>query len=679
MNWVGGGVERRRNASIRVARALASLRVDVAFAVVDALLVVVSYGAALVLRFLDLPEGVPARWWEDFGLFLPAIVAVHLLANVVYHAYGHVWQFASIAEAIKIILANLTAGVVLFGGLISWRVFGDRQGPIPMGSLALGVLLTLALMGAVRFRTRLFSFHRSDARSGQERRSRVLIVGTGKAAVDLARHLSRRNEVQVLGFVSVAPVISGRRLANLSVVGVIESVPDLVAKEDIDEVIVACENGPPIVRRLIDLCLAVDVRLRIVPDLDSVLASGRAVQDVRDLEPEDLLERATVRTDLEPVARLLTGLPIMVTGAGGSIGAELVRQIAQFAPSRVIALDHDETHLHQASMTWEDADVEIEPVLCDIRDRRRLLRVFRTYQPRVVFHAAAHKHVPILEKNPEEAVKTNILGTMLLIEAVRRSDVDRFVLISTDKAASPIGVMGASKRIAEMLIQAEAAVPDNVHFSAVRFGNVLGSRGSVVPTFVEQINRGGPVTVTDKEMTRYFMTVGEAVELVLQASAIAEDGRVLVLDMGEPVKILDLAHRLIRMAGLVPGRDVDVIFTGRRPGERLHEMLATIPLIPSSHPRISIADQGFPSPVTLLDKMNRLIRLAAAGDSAALRESLISIAQSEHGSGVIEIAAEREVVVDLREEGALTDAAPWNGDSPPAWVGASEEVSEAAG
>ena len=319
----------------------------------------------------------------------------------------------------------------------------------------------------------------------------------------------------------------------------------------------------------------------------------------------------------------------MVTGAGGSIGSELVRQIIGFGPSRVLALDHDETHLHEAMLIWKDLGVEVEPVLCDIRDRKRMMRLFNMYRPEIVFHAAAHKHVPILEASPEEAVKTNILGTMIVIEAAKRAGVDRFVLISTDKATNPVGVMGASKRVAEMLIQSEAAASDAVHFSAVRFGNVLGSRGSVVPTFVEQIEKGMPVTVTDPEMTRYVMTVREAVEWVLQAAALAGDGEVLVLDMGEPVKIVDLAHRLIRMAGLVPDRDVKVHFTGRRPGERLHEMLSTVPLKPSTNPRISIADQGYPGPVTLMDTMARLIRLAAAGDREALKALLMTVAQRE--------------------------------------------------
>ncbi len=659
LDWVDQGVEKATRLSVKVARGLAFLRSDVSFAAVDSILVVVAYSFALMLRFVDLPEGVPAHWWQDFLMVLPVIVAVHLLANVLFGAYGHVWQFASIAEAVRIVLASLCAAVLLLALMMIYRAEADRLGPIPIGSLVLGALIALTLMGLVRFRSRLFSFNRSEAEHGSAPRTRTLIVGTGKTAVDLARHLGANGSTtHVVGFVGDPPAGAGKRLAGLPVLGFVDSVPDLVQSREIDEVIVATRKGGPVVRHLVDLCLSIEVRLRIVPDIDSVLEGNGVIQDVRDLEPDDLLERASVHTDLELVAQLLSGSSVMVTGAGGSIGSELIRQIVTFGPSRVVALDHDETHLHEAMLGWKDSPVEIEPVLCDIRDRSRLLRVFASFRPQIVFHAAAHKHVPILEASPEEAVKTNILGTMILIEAVKRSEVDRFVLISTDKAAEPVGVMGASKRVAEMLVQSEAADSNAAHFSAVRFGNVLGSRGSVVPTFVGQINRGGPVTVTDPGMTRYFMTVREAVELVLQAAAIAEDGQVLVLDMGEPVKIVDLAHRMIRMAGLVPGRDIEVSYTGSRPGERLNEMLSVVPLIPSSHPRISIADQGFPGPVTLMDNMRRLVRLAAAGDRDALRQELLAVARRHwHFDGTEPRSPDDELLVDLRNEASLAETA----------------------
>ncbi|HUP17707.1 MAG TPA: nucleoside-diphosphate sugar epimerase/dehydratase [Acidimicrobiia bacterium] len=658
MAWVYDGVEKTGKVGLRIARGVASFRADVSFALVDALLVVVAYSGALMLRFVDLPEGVPPHWWQDFLVVLPIIVAVHVIANIVFGAYGHVWQFASIAEAVKIVLANGCAAVVLLASMMAYRAVSDQLGPMPVGSLALGALLTLTLMGAVRFRSRLFSFNRFERAQGTAPRSRIVIVGTGKPAVDLARHLSAHGGgSHVVGFVGEPPAGNGRHLAGLPVLGSVDSIPQLVNSRGIDEVIVATRHGSSVVRRLVDLCLSVEVRIRIVPDIDSVLEGNGVIQDVRDLEPDDLLDRASVHTDLQQVAALLEGSTVMVTGAGGSIGSELVRQILTFGPSRVLALDHDETHLHVSMLNWKESGVEIEPILCDIRDRSRLLRVFATYRPQIVFHAAAHKHVPILESSPEEAVKTNVLGTMVLIEAAKRSGTDRFVLISTDKAADPVGVMGASKRVAEMLVQSEAAASEDVHFSAVRFGNVLGSRGSVVPTFVEQIEKGLPVTVTDSEMTRYFMTGREAVELVLQAAAIAGDGQVLVLDMGEPVKIVDLAHRLIRMAGLVPGRDIEVRYTGRRPGERLHEMLSVVPLTPSTHPRISIADPGFPGPVTLMDTMMSLVGLAAKGDRDGLRETLLSVARRDWQFDSAEIAGPVDQVVDLRDEIFLPEPA----------------------
>jgi FlaA1/EpsC-like NDP-sugar epimerase len=631
---------------LKVARGLASLRADVSFAAVDALLVAVAYSLALMVRFLDQPQGVPARWWGDFVVALPAIVAVHLAANVLAGAYGHVWEFASIAEAVKTAIAGGAAALVLFVGMMIYRVLTHELGPIPIGSLALGALLALSLMGMVRFRSRLFSFNRAESGHEGQALPRILIVGTGKPAVDLARHLSSNTGSTVVGFVGESFRGNGRRLAGLSVLGPIENVSELVGTRDIDEVIVAAHDGAPLVRRLVDLCMAVDVRLRIVPDLDSVLNGGGKIQDVRDLEPDDLLVRESVHTNLDQVAEMLADAVVMVTGAGGSIGSELVRQILQFQPSRVLALDHDETHLHDAMLGWRNLGVEVDPVLCDIRDRTRVTRVMTRYRPAIVFHAAAHKHVPILEVSPEEAVKTNILGTMILIEASKRAGVQSFVLISTDKAADPMGVMGASKRVAEMLIQSEAAAGSHIQYSAVRFGNVLGSRGSVVPTFVDQINRGGPVTVTDPEMTRYFMTVREAVELVLQAAAIAKDGQILVLDMGEPLRIVDLARRLIRMAGLVPGRDIEVRFTGRRPGERLHEMLSVVPLIPSEHPRVNIADQGFPGPVALIDAVTGLVRLASFGEKEKLREGLLQLTRPGWPATQPDTDAE-DFVVDL--------------------------------
>ncbi|MGH8949565.1 MAG: polysaccharide biosynthesis protein, partial [Acidimicrobiia bacterium] len=341
-----------------------------------------------------------------------------------------------------------------------------------------------------------------------------------------------------------------------------------------------------------------DVRLRIVPDLDELLTGYDGGPDIRDLEIEDLLLRPSVTTDLEAVESILYGKTVLVTGAGGSIGSEIVNQALRFMPGKVIAMDNDETHLHDNMVKWDaPAGTELIPALCDVRDKKKLKALIAKYQPQVVYHAAAHKHVPILEEWPEEAVKTNVVGTNNLLKVIRDTGIERFVLISTDKTVDPKGVMGASKRMAELLVQSASNTnTSGCIYSSVRFGNVLGSRGSVVPTFMEQIRAGGPVTITDERMTRYFMTISEAVQLVLQASALAERGEVFVLDMGQPVRIVDLAHRMIRLGGLVPGRDIEVKTIGARPGEKLVEELAHGPLLSSSHPQINIAETQVPGP-----------------------------------------------------------------------------------
>ncbi|MGH8875272.1 MAG: polysaccharide biosynthesis protein, partial [Acidimicrobiia bacterium] len=496
--------------------------------------------------------------------------------------------------------------------------------------IVIGALLTLGGMGGVRFRSRLFSFNRLGVRKGQHGR-RVLVVGTGRSAVDLARYGSADGgqSLEVVGFVSPGGGAPSRRLAGLPVLGPMEKVPELVERHNVHEIVVATPDGSSLVRRLVDLCLEVDVRLRILPDATSLFETTAGVQDVRDLQPADLLPRPAVDTDLQQVASVVAGRRVLVTGAGGSIGSELVRQVQRFGAAELVALDHDETHLHDSLLGWSGGVADPATILCDVRDRERVMAVFARHRPEVVFHAAAHKHVPILQACPEEAVKTNVIGTANVLEAARIHGAERFVLISTDKAAEPSSVMGASKRVAEMLAQAAAARHDSCVYSSVRFGNVLGSRGSVVPTFLEQIRRGGPVTVTDVEMMRYFMTVGEAVELVLQAAALADGGEVFVLDMGEPVRIVDLAHRLIRLAGMVPGRDIEVKITGRRPGEKLSEILSTVPLEPSNHPKINLARQGWPGQVTLADALQLLTDLADQGKAEEIAEVLGALAGQE--------------------------------------------------
>lgn len=626
----------------RVATLLAQVRADISFAFVDAMVIAVAYLSALGVLSLD--RELAGVWWGRVALALPVIIGVHLVANVLMGAYGHVWEYASIGEARRVIAATFWASAVLF--LITFAlgdnelIEGPGNRPVPLSVLVLGSLISLGFLGAVRFRSRLFSFHRGLKLDARER---VLILGTSKRAADLARNTGPY-EVDVIGFVSSGPTPKGKRLANLPIVGELEDIAEIVTRLNVQQVIVASEGASVLARRLVDLCVDVDVRLRIVPDLDELLTGYDGGPDIRDLQIEDLLLRPTVSTDLDSVESILYGKTVLVTGAGGSIGSEIVSQVLRFMPEKVVAMDNDETHLHDNMVKWDDpAGTQLIPVLCDIRDKRKLRALIKKYRPQVIYHAAAHKHVPILEEWPEEAVKTNVVGTNNLLKVTKRmGGVERFVLISTDKTVEPKGVMGASKRMAEMLVQSASDTEiGGCIYSSVRFGNVLGSRGSVVPTFMEQIRSGGPVTITDERMTRYFMTIAEAVQLVLQASALAEHAEVFVLDMGQPVRIIDLAHRMIRLGGLVPGRDIEVKIVGARPGEKLVEELATGPLLSSSHPQINIAETDVPRPDVLQESVKQLKKMSTFGGREELKELLLALANRVWPG---------EETIDLREE-----------------------------
>ncbi len=614
----------RQPLSTRFARASAQLRSDLTFAAMDAVTVLVTYAAALGIRAMDAPAAV-LDYRFGFLVLLPIIVLTHLAANFIAGVYGHEWEHASIEEAMRLFFASLGAATAMVSGIVFLhRITGSNLRLLPIGVVVLGSILALGGMGAARFRARMFSFRRV---MGMVDSAPTIIIGTGRTAAGLARTGNRGHQpIRVVGFVSTESEPSKKRIADLPVLGTLDNIREIVAEHEVDQVMIAEQLDAGRLRDLVDMFVEVDVRLRIVPQLEDVLSSGGHLQDVRDLAVTDLLPRPAVDTDLGPVSDLLAGKRILITGAGGSIGSEITRQVLRFSPEMVIALDHDETHLHDGQFTWKDYSADLRPVLCDIRDKERLDRVFRDFKPHVVFHAAAHKHVPILEACPEEAVKTNVFGTRNVLEACHQHLVEHFVLISTDKAVEPTSVMGASKRVAEMLTQsAGERWGDTCNHTAVRFGNVLGSRGSVVPTFKKQIQAGGPVTVTDPDMLRYFMTISEAVQLVLQVSALSKGDEVFVLDMGEPVRIGDLARRMIRLAGLVPGRDIEVEITGARPGEKKAEILSINPLEPSEHKKIHIARPGHPGIVTLLDLVESLTKVTHSGSTGDIRDFLIDV------------------------------------------------------
>ena len=566
---------RRRALWARVASRTVQMRSDLVIVVVDVLLAAMAYTAMLVLRF---DGSVPNTYWTSFGRFLPFALTIVVLANWAIGLYGQLWRHASIHEARRLVLS----GSIITGALFLLEALERRM---PLSVVFTGSVLATFLMALLRFQSRLFSFRRATEQEGL----RVVVIGAGDAGASLVADMLRSPRA---GFRPVAVLDDdaarhGRTFMGLGVLGGIDQLPEVVKATGAHLAVFAMTNAPQLtIRRAAAAAEAADVALKIIPGMGSAMRGGASLRDVRDVRIEDLLGREQIVTDLEAVTAMLRGRRVLVTGAGGSIGSEIARQVARCSPERVILLDHDETHLHDVAA---GLDGPIVQVLADIRNRRQMNAVFKTHRPTVVFHAAAHKHVPLLEAHPAEAVQTNVLGTSNLLDSALEVGVERFVMISTDKAVYPSSVMGASKRICEQIVINRA--PEHAAFCAVRFGNVLGSRGSVVPTFMRQIEAGGPVTVTDRRMTRFFMSIEEAVQLVLQAGALANPntgGEVFMLDMGEPVQIYDLAERMIRLSGRKPGTDIEIRISGIRPGEKLAEELMALDEreSPTAHPSI---------------------------------------------------------------------------------------------
>ena len=577
-----------------------------------------AYLGPLALRF---DGSIPRLFWINFWAFLPEVTLIHLLANYVFGLYGQMWKYASVREARQVALAGFTAGGVIVG-LSTFSGGGLRV--LPLSVVGMGSVLAFLGFGAIRFQNRLFAFRRRAAVSST---TRVLLVGAGDAGEMILRDLLRNEH---LGLQPVGVVDDDRRKIGLELHGVPifgnrAAIPSLVDKLGIHQVLLAIPSATSqLVRDVAALCEEAEVMLRVLPSVREIVGGRITVRDIRDVQIEDLLGRQQVETDLDAVAGLLRGRRILILGAGGSIGAEIARQVAEFDPSTLVLLDHDETHLFEI-MSSIDGAVSMEGALVDIRDRDRVFGAFLRHRPEVVFHAAAHKHVPLLEEHPEEALHTNVIGTANVADAALATGVERFVLISTDKAVRPTTVMGASKWFAEQVVR--SLDPGACVFCAVRFGNVLGSRGSVIPTFFRQILKGGPVTVTDTSMARYFMSVDEAVQLVLQAAAMSEGGEVFTLDMGEPVNILGLAQKMIRLSGRVPERDVPIEIVGIRPGEKLVEDLVDPDEgpEPSSHPAIIVSRPTAPDRAALrraIREMESLAGMGLAGELSARMKDL---------------------------------------------------------
>jgi FlaA1/EpsC-like NDP-sugar epimerase len=529
---------------------------------------------------------------------LPFVVFVQFSSLFLVGAYSIIWRYVSLEDIKAFLKAALISSIILlsFRFLLSLTEFNIWQVPLSVifidTALAFGGLLGLRVI-------RRFSYELGEKRNFAGPRRRIkrkatLFVGAGRiGAIAVKDVLGRADtEYEVRGFVDDDRRKKGGSVNGIKVLGTTDDLARLVDELNIEQVVIAIDQAQgKEIRRVLDICREIPVKARILPSLHEIVHGKVQVSRIRDVEIEDLLGRDPIQLDDKNLHDFLSDKVVMVTGAGGSIGSELVRQVAQFNPKCLLLVERAEFMLFQIEreMAKEFSETPFVPLLADIADVPRMREIFNEYRPNVVFHAAAHKHVPLMEANPTEAIKNNIFATKLIGELAGESGTKDFVLISTDKAVNPTSVMGASKRIAEIVLQ-NLNNKFDTNFMAVRFGNVLGSAGSVVPIFREQIRKGEAITVTDKEMTRYFMTIPEASQLVLQAGALGKGGEIFILDMGEPVKILDLAEDMIRLSGLEPYEDIDIVFTGIRNGEKLFEELEITGenLLKTEHPKIFI-------------------------------------------------------------------------------------------
>ncbi len=598
---------------------------------------------AYALRFEGFDWAAPHR--QAALVYLMVSIVVKLYVAWSSGIYRRLWRYAGIVDVERLITSAAISGVICLalGGLVLPMV-GLTEVRVPLSVLFMDGLFTAAFAALPRLGVRALG------RRGQRRRveagRRALIVGAGAAGEMIVKELLGHPQIGLNPICFVDDDLSkhGHRLNDLPVLGPVAALENIVLDHEIDEVIIAMPRAPGhVVRKVVRAALEVGVKTRTVPGMYDILSGKVTVASLRQVEIQDLLRREPIQTDLDLVRVLATGETVLVTGAGGSIGSELCRQLARLEPAQILLLGHGENSIFDilAELTERFPSVTAVPIIADVRDRERLRQVFDQYRPYSVFHAAAHKHVPLMEGNVPEAVTNNVLGTRNVAEVSADFGVEHLVMISTDKAVRPTNIMGATKRVAEQIVQ-EIAEAQERKFVAVRFGNVLGSRGSVVPTFLRQIQMGGPVTVTHPEMRRYFMTIPEAVQLVLQAGAIGRGGEVFVLDMGEPVKVLDLATDLIRLSGLEVGTDIEIRFSGTRPGEKLYEELFfdSESAIATDHPKVLRAKNGV-LPLGLGSVVDVLVDGARNGrPEEELRELLARLVPDFRGSPVAAETAE---------------------------------------
>ena len=601
---------------------------------VDACLIALAYYLAYVLRF---DSGVPNRYEDLLTDTFAFVVMMKLAVFALFGLYSKLWRFVDQRDFESLVKAVVVSSFVL---IVALFLLSPGDISPPRGVMALDFLLTLAFAVSARFLVRAV-VERPRGPLVQSAEREVLIVGAGNGGQQVALELRRNPELSTapVGFIDDDPRKRGMRIAGLEVLGATGDLPRVLDDTQPSEVVIAIPSAPGVLRQqVVTACRSRNIPVRTLPTTFELLSGGvNLVRQVRELKVEDVLGREPVRVEIDRVGAYLRNHTVLVTGAGGSIGSELCRQIARVSPRKLVLIENGENALFEIA---RELDEERHfgrgvPVLADVKDATRMAELFEEHQPSVVFHAAAYKHVGLMEENPVEAVRNNAVATRIVAAAAGEAGVERFVLVSTDKAVAPATVMGASKALAEWAVEAAQHRYRSTSYAAVRFGNVLGSSGSVVPIFRRQIAAGGPVTVTDERMTRYFMTIPEAVQLIIRSGELATGGDVFVLEMGDPVKIVDLARNMIRLAGLEPDEDIAVEMIGQRPGEKLHEELFNPGERPQPTPaeKIVSALRPAPDPEWVESAFLRIEELVYGGDAAGL------------AGAVTELSAERSLIV----------------------------------
>jgi len=659
------------------------------------------FGAFLFALAFRFDARIPTDYLTSFIWTIPLVILLFCAVNIPFGLYAHIWRYTSAQEVVIIVGSTVTSTAVL----ILYILIRDTERPLPLSVVLLGGLFTVTVFTIIRYRQRVLTglMGRLQRVVGSPDRKRVLIVGAGESGQSLARQLQAHNQhhkYELVGFVDDDPAKVGLHLHGVSILGNRQDIPRLIAERGVSLLIIAIHNiSGSTLREVLSICLATNARVKIMPDFLRDMEDSKEALPLRDITPTDLLGRQPHQVDETACRELISGKIVLVTGAAGSIGSELCRQLFSFQPQQLLMLDNNESGLHDLVISFKQYPpsyleleqrqpiTEITPVVADITNPIKFEQIFKKYRPEVIFHAAAYKHVPMMELQPDEAVRVNVLGTKIAVELATRYAAERFVLISTDKAINPNSVMGATKRLGEFMILSDipsatdhkAPVPPrksggnslaqtgsngsslstfqstnckrpehltkngetngqnpysgSTLFTAVRFGNVLGSRGSVVPTFTRQIELGGPVTVTHPNMTRYFMSIAEAVSLVIQAATLTEGRDIFMLDMGQRIRIADLAQKMIRLRGLRPHQDIAIEYTGVRPGEKLHEEILgpDEERLATKHPKICRlrCNRKQTDGRTLADQISALIQLTYAQDDDNIVEMLWQLVQAK--------------------------------------------------